>query len=74
MLERFQQLLKDLKNKQDKELIPASVETLEGYFKMQDTNKWLKFNATTKEQLQRVNNFENNLKKVFATLSVPDAL
>ncbi len=41
---------------------------------MQDTNKWLKFNATTKEQLQRVNNFENNLKKVFATLSVPDAL
>lgn len=74
MLERFQQLLKDLKNKQDKELIPASVETLEGYFKMQDTNKWLKFNSTTIEQLQRVNNFENNLKKVFANLSVPDAL
>lgn len=73
MLERFQKILEDLKKNQDNELLPTTLETVEGYFNMEDINKWLKFNAMTPEQLGRVNDFESNLKKVFAQLYVPDA-
>lgn len=73
MLEKFQKILEDLKKKQSKELLPTTVETVEGYFSMEDWNKWLKFNAMTPAQLRRVEAFENNLKKVFAKLYVPEA-
>ena len=73
MLERFQKILEDLKKNQDNELLPTTLETVEGYFNMEDINKWLKFNAMTPEQLGRVNDFESNLKKVFAQLYVLDA-
>lgn len=73
MLEKFQKMLEDLKKKQSNELLPTTVETVEGYFNMEDWNKWLKFNAMTPEQLRRVEAFENNLKKVFAKLYVPEA-
>lgn len=73
MLEKFQKMLEDLKKKQSKELLPTTVKTVEGYFSMEDWNKWLKFNAMTPEQLRRVEAFENNLKKVFAKLYVPEA-
>ncbi len=73
MLERFQKILEDLKKNQDNELLPTTLETVEGYFNMEDINKWLKFNAMTPEQLGRVNDLESNLKKVFAQLYVPDA-
>lgn len=73
MLERFQKMLEELKKKQSEELLPTTLETVEGYFNMEDTNKWLKFNAITPEQICRVNTFEANLKKVFAKLYVPDA-
>lgn len=73
MLEKFQKILEDLKKKQSKELLPTTVKTVEGYFNMEEWNKWLKFNAMTPEQLRRVEAFENNLKKVFAKLYVPEA-
>lgn len=73
MLERFQKMLEDLKKKQDNELLPTTLENVENYFNMEDWNKWLKFNAMTQTQLNRVNAFESNLKKVFAQLYVPDA-
>lgn len=73
MLERFQKILEDLKKNQDNELLPTTLETVEGYFNMEDINKWLKFNAMTPEQLGRVNDLESNLKKVFAQLYVPNA-
>lgn len=73
MLEKFQKMLEDLKKKQSNELLPTTVETVEGYFNMEDWNKWLKFNAFTSEQLDRANAFEKNLKKVFAKLYVPEA-
>lgn len=73
MLEKFQKMLEDLKKKQDNELLPTTLENVENYFNMEDWNKWLKFNAITQTQLNRVNAFESNLKKVFAQLYVPDA-
>ena len=66
-------MLEDLKKKQSNELLPTTIETVEGYFNMEDWNKWLKFNAMTPAQLRRVEAFENNLKKVFAKLYVPEA-
>ncbi len=74
MLEKFQQLLSNLKRKQEIEPITADSKTLEGYFDMEDWNKWLKFNAFTQEQLDRINDFEKNLKKVFEILYVPDCI
>lgn len=73
MLDKFQRMLEDLKKRQNNELLPTTVEAVEGYFNMEDINKWLKFNAITPEQIGRVNAFENNLKKVFAQLYVPKA-
>lgn len=72
MLERFQAMIEELKQKQSNELLPTTVETLEGYFEMEDKNKWLKFNAFTIEQINNAEKFENNLKKVFAKLYVPN--
>ena len=73
MLEKFQKMLEDLKKKQNNELLSTTLENVENYFNMEDWNKWLKFNAMTPAQLRRVEAFENNLKKVFAQLYVPDA-
>lgn len=74
MLEKFQEMLEDLKKRQENELLPATIECIEGYFEMEDINKRLKFNAFTQEQLDRANAFENNLKKVFAKLYVPERI
>lgn len=72
MLEKFQKMLEILKSKQQQDkLIPVDNKTLEEYFKMEDMNKFLKFNAISKEQLENTQRFEQQLEKVFAKLSVP---
>lgn len=48
-----------------------SIEKIQGYFEMQDRNKELKFNAFTKEQLERVNSFEKHLQNILKDLYVP---
>lgn len=49
----------------------SNLEMLQGYFDLQDKNKELKFNAFTKEQLERVNSFEEHLQNIFKDLYVP---
>ncbi len=49
----------------------SNLEMLQGYFDLQDKNKELKFNAFTKEQLERVNSFEEHLQNIFKNLYVP---
>ena len=70
MLEYYQKLIQDLKNKGGKEHM--SISFVQSVFGMEDTNKWLKFNATTSEQMQRVQRFEDNMQKLKEKLYVPD--
>ena len=71
-MERFENKLKARKNELETQLMPFKAKSIEAYFKMEDTNKWLKFNARTKEQEERANRFSDNLKKVFAKICVFD--
>ena len=72
MLERFQKMLQNLKNKKEKELMTFSLDTVQDYFKMQDVNKWLKYNATNAEQVRRADRYEENLQSLLKKLYVPD--
>lgn len=71
MLERFQKMLQDLKKKKENELMTFSLDTVQDYFKMQDVNKWLKFNAITAEQVRRADRYEQNLQSILKKLYVP---
>ena len=70
MLEYYQKLIQDLKNKGGKERMSLSF--VQSVFGMEDTNKWLKFNVTTPEQMQRVQRFEANMQKLKEKLYVPN--
>lgn len=70
MLEKWQNLLKDLKIKKHKDHM--SLEFIQSVFEMQDVNKWLKFNATSKTQLERAQNVEATLQALMEKLYVPD--
>lgn len=70
MLEYYQKLIQDLKNKSSKGNM--SLKFVQSLLEMEDTNKWLKFNATTPEQMQRVQRFEDNMQKLKEKLYVPD--
>jgi len=72
MLEKFQAALQIFKNKKENELATFSLDTVQDYFKMQDVNKWLKFNATNQEQLRQANRFEEHLQNLLKKLYVPD--
>ncbi len=72
MLERFQKMLQDLKTKKENELMTFSLDTVQEYFKMQDYNKQLKFNAITAEQVKRADNYEKHLQSILKKLYVPD--
>lgn len=70
MLEYYQKLIKELKAKKPKEHM--SLNFVQNIFEMEDINKWLKFNATTPEQIQRVQRFETNMQNLKEKLYVPD--
>ena len=72
MIKEFQQKLEEFKKSKDSELMTFDLETVQNYFAMQDTNKWLKFNAMNKEQLERAERFEQNLQSVLKNLYVPE--
>lgn len=72
MLERFMEKLRQLKTKKEQELMNFSLETVQGFFEMEDQNKWLKFNAITKSQLDSVNIFEEKFNSIMKKLYVPD--
>lgn len=72
MLERFQEMLEKLKATKENELMTFSLETVIGYFEMQDVNKFLKFNSITKEQFKRTSNVEKHIQDTLKRLYVPD--
>lgn len=69
---KFENKLKSKKNDLENQTMPFKAKSIEDYFKMEDTNKWLKFNARTKAQVDRADRFSNQLKKVFAKICVFD--
>lgn len=72
MLEKLMQKLKDLKQRKENELMNFSLETVQGFFDMEDQNKWLKYNSITKEQLNRTERFEEQFNSIIKKLYVPD--
>ena len=72
MLEKFMKKLKEFKNNKDNELMKFKPETVQGFFEMQDLNKWLKFNAITKNQLDNAERFEEQIQSIMKKLYVPD--
>lgn len=72
MLEKFQKKLEEFKKGKDLELITFSLETVQNYFAMQDINKWLRFNAINKNQVEITERFEQNLQNTLKNLYVPD--
>lgn len=66
MLEKYQSLIDTLKQKQT-----VSLKFIQSLFEMEDTNKMLKLNATTEEQVQRIEKFEALMQKQKENLYVP---
>lgn len=69
MSEKYQESLEKLKNDTNK--ITES-KAIQGLFELEDSIKFLKANATTEEQLQRVNILESQLQKQKEELNVSD--
>ena len=72
MLEKFVEKLKEFTTKKDKELMTFKLETVQGYFEMEDCNKWLKLNAVTYDQYLRAVKFEDQINSILKKLYVPD--
>lgn len=72
MLEKFMKKLKEFKNNKDNELLKFKLETVQGFFEMQDLNKWLKFNAITQNQVENAERFEEQIQSIMKKLYVPD--
>lgn len=72
MLEKFMKKLKEFKNNKEQELMKFNLKTVQGFFEMEDQNKWLKFNAITKNQLESANRFEEEFNSIIKKLYVPD--
>ena len=70
MLEYYQNFIQKLKQKKPKEQM--SLKFVQELFEMEDLNKWLKFNAMTEEQVQRIRKFENGMEELEIILYVPD--
>lgn len=69
MSEKYQESLEKLKNDTNK--ITES-KAIQGIFELEDSIKFLKANATTEEQLQRVNILESQFQKQKEELNVSD--
>ena len=69
MSEKYHESLEKLKNDTNK--ITES-KAIQGIFELEDSIKFLKANATTEEQLQRVNILESQLQKQKEELNVSD--
>lgn len=72
MLERFENFVNSAIEKQNEHLMLFDLDVVQGYFEMQDVNKWLKFNAMTEEQEENANSFEEHLQSIIKKLYVPD--
>ena len=70
MLEYYQNFIKQLKQKKQKEQM--SLKFVQELFEMEDLNKWLKFNTVTEEQVQHIRKFENLMNELKEKLYVPD--
>lgn len=66
MLEKYQRLIKDLKQKST-----VSLKFIQSLFEMEDMNKFLKFNATSDKQIQQVEKFEALMQKQKENLYIP---
>ena len=72
MLEKFEKKLNEFKNKKENELVTLSLDTVQDYFKMQDVNKWLKFNAMNDNQIRQADSYEQHLQNLLKKPYVPD--
>lgn len=72
MLEKFMKKLKEFKNNKDNELMKFKLETVQGFFEMEDQNKWLKLNAITQNQVENAERFEEKIQSIMKKLYVPD--
>lgn len=72
MLEKFIKELNKFKIKKDNELMNFKLETVQGFFEMQDYNKLLRYNAITKIQLDNAERFEVQIQSIMEKLYVPD--
>ena len=72
MLEKFQEMLQKFKKQKDEELMKFSLSTVQGFFDMQDLNKWLKFNAMNKQQVENAEKLDIKLNGILKKLYVPD--
>lgn len=72
MIEKFIEQLKEFTTKKEKELMTFRLETIQGYFEMEDCNKWLKLNAVTYDQYLRAVKFEEQINSILKKLYVPD--
>ncbi len=70
MLETWNELLSKLKLL--KHNVHPSLNFIQSIFEMEDLNKWLKFNATTDEQINRVQKFEKQVENLKEKLCVPN--
>lgn len=72
MLEKFMKRLKEFKSSKDNELMNFKLETVQGFFEMEDQNKWLKLNAITQNQVENTERFEEKIQSIMKKLYVPD--
>lgn len=70
MFDKFMKKLQNMKKQDD--LMKFDLKTVQAFYEMQDSNKWLKFNAITQEQLQRTEHFEEHFNSIINKLYVPD--
>ena len=71
-MNEFIEKLKALKKQTENELMTFKLETVQGFFEMEDNNKWLKYNAITQKEVERANSFEQHLHSILGKLYVPD--
>lgn len=72
MLDRYQRLIKELKEDAKQGMVLMSMEFIQWLFEMEDMIKFLEFNVTSKEQNQRVEKLKAQLESVLKKLYVPD--
>lgn len=64
-------IFKNKSKKQTEYLAETDLETIEGYFKMLDVTKFLKYNAMSVEQFNNAIRMELSIKSILKELAVP---
>ena len=72
MIDKFIKKLRQYISDKDNELMTFNLETIQGFFEMQDQNKWLRFNAITLKQVQDTDRFEEHIESILKRLYVPN--